>query len=319
MKIKRVILFVCIICLCYGVIDCIKIYGDEEIKYRLKVNVAGNYIAIYDINSSSMPIKVFTCSSFTDRVQEPIVYTIKGKENWIKLADGTYTKNVSRLDGTLAITSVPYSEQKDDKLIFEKFNELGSSYTGENIWLSAADSKWIYDNCATGTEVEIYSDENAIEISIKPNPIRIPVDSENKNWDPSDKVPANPWSICTVKIENAHNLYTSKNSEFNPLQGIKGYDTCGNDITDKIILMGNYDISKVGEYKVTYYLEDSIGSKASADISIFVNEKQEETVKASAGEIKKEEKSMKEKVKVLLFLVVLSCGVAAILVKYSKK
>lgn len=319
MKIKRFILFLCSICLCCGIIDRMKIYGDEEIKYRLKVNVAGNYIAVYDLNSSSMPVKIFACSSFGNNVQEPIVYTIKDKMQWVKLTDGTYAKNASKLDETLSITTTPYSEQKDDTLLYEKFNELGIAYTGENIWLNSADSKWIYDNCAIGTEVEIYSDENAIEISIKPNSIKIPSDSENKNWDPSDKVPANPWSICTAKIENAHNLYTSKNSEFNPLNGIKGYDACGNDISDKVILMGNYDISKAGEYKVTYYLEDSIGSKTSADITIFVNEKPEETVKVSSGEIIKEEKSREDKIKVLLILVVLSFGVAAMLVKYSKK
>lgn len=319
MKFKRLMLFICAICFSFGIISSIKIYGDEEIKYRLKVNIAGNYIAVYDVNTSSMPVKIFTCSSFSNTIEAPIVYTIKGKEQWIKNSDSTYSKNVSGLDEVLAITSVPYSEQKDDTLLYEKYNELGSSYTGENIWLNANDSKWIYDNCAIGTEVEVYSDEDAIEIAIRSDAIKIPVDSENKNWDPSDKVPANPWSIYSAKIENAHNLYVTKDSEFNPLQGIKGYDTCGNEVTDKIILMGNYDISKVGEYKVSYYLEDAVGSRTSEEITIFVNEKQEDSVKASAGEIEKEEKSMKEKMKVLLILVVLSCGVAVMLVKYSKK
>lgn len=319
MKFKRLVIILCIICIFFSNLCVVNIYADEEIKYKIRVNLAGNYVAVYDLNKSTMPIKIFACSAFGNNVQESIVYTIKGKEEWIKLADGTYSKNVSNLDEKLAITTVPYSEQKDDALMYEKFNELGDSYSGQNIWLNCANSKWIYENCPIGTEVEIYSDENAAEISIKPSSIKIPVNSESKIWDPSDDNAANPWKQKSVEIMGAHNLYVTKDSDFDILNGIKGYDTCGNDITDRIEIVGNYDLSKVGEYEVKYYLEDSIGSMKNVKIMIFVKENQEETIKATDGEIGEKEKSIKEKIKIIIYLSILSCGIAIMLVKYSKK
>lgn len=318
MRVKRILAFVCVICICIVSLNCIKVYSDEEIKYRLKVNLAGNYIAVYDINGASMPVKIFACSAFGNNVQSTIIYTIKGKEEWTELTDGTFSKNVTVLDEVLSITTAPYNEKSDSSLVYEKFNELGETYTGENIWLSCADAKWIYDNCAVGTEVEIYSDEKAVEISIKPSVIKIPVDSAYRTWDPSDDNESNPWQQNVARIEGVRNIYAVLGEEINVMNGITGYDTCGNDISNKIILMGNYDINKVGEYKVTYYLEDSIGSKVSAETMIIVKEKPNVSPTVVSNEADNEQTNG-QKIKILIFLGIISCIVAVMLVRYSKK
>ena len=43
------------------------------------------------------------------------------------------------------------------------------------------------------------------------------------------------------------------------MNGIKAYDTCGNDITAKIIVKGEVDLNIPGEYKVTYSVVDLLG------------------------------------------------------------
>ena len=63
--------------------------------------------------------------------------------------------------------------------------------------------------------------------------------------------------ILDVKVKISENeeieltgidLYVTKDSEFNPLQGIKGYDTCGNEVTDKIIdYFHNVDLQEQDE------------------------------------------------------------------------
>ena len=56
------------------------------------------------------------------------------------------------------------------------------------------DVKWIYDNCAIGTPVVIYDDEENPGPMGKPGTIYTdPDDEDMRGWDPTDPDPANPW------------------------------------------------------------------------------------------------------------------------------
>ena len=59
--------------------------------------------------------------------------------------------------------------------------------------LCVRDVKWIYDHCASGTIVTLYDDSNLQEPLMKPNAIRIPTNSRNAGWDPTDPDGRNPW------------------------------------------------------------------------------------------------------------------------------
>ena len=51
---------------------------------------------------------------------------------------------------------------------------------------------------------------------------------------------------------------------------IKAVDTCSNDITDKVVVTGNVVTSRVGKYKVTYSVTDSLHRSASVDITVTI-------------------------------------------------
>ena len=62
--------------------------------------------------------------------------------------------------------------------------------------------------------------------------------------------------------------------EFNKLDGVSAIDFEDGNITDKIVVTGDVDTSKAGEYELTYEVTDKNGNKASVTVIITVVEKQ---------------------------------------------
>ena len=81
----------------------------------------------------------------------------------------------------------------------EEYNKLGSVASLGCIRMAVRDVKWIYDNCPAGTKVTIYDDAANPGPLGKPESIKIPVNSPNAGWDPTDTDPANPW-LKTVQL-----------------------------------------------------------------------------------------------------------------------
>ena len=64
--------------------------------------------------------------------------------------------------------------------------------------------------------------------------------------------------------------------QFNKLDGVSAIDFEDGNITDKIVVSGDVDTSKAGEYELTYEVTDKNGNKSSITIIITVVEKQSE-------------------------------------------
>ena len=62
--------------------------------------------------------------------------------------------------------------------------------------------------------------------------------------------------------------------EFNKLDGVSAIDFEDGNITDKIVVTGDVDTSKAGEYELTYEVTDKNGNKSSITVIITVVEKQ---------------------------------------------
>ena len=58
--------------------------------------------------------------------------------------------------------------------------------------LTVEDAKWIYDNCPSGTYVEVYDSDDPGPLG-KPEAMKLDADSPNKGWDPTDPDERNPW------------------------------------------------------------------------------------------------------------------------------
>ena len=69
----------------------------------------------------------------------------------------------------------------------------GETVSDGCVRLCVADAKWIYDNCPIGTTVKVYDGDLPSGVT-KPSAQKIPANSPNKGWDPTDPDPKNPWN-----------------------------------------------------------------------------------------------------------------------------
>ena len=76
----------------------------------------------------------------------------------------------------------------------------------------------------------------------------------------------------SLKLNGEERITLSLNETYNEL-GVIASDNCDGDLTDKVQVIGNVDTSTVGEYKLEYVVEDSVGNKASITRIVEVKNK----------------------------------------------
>ena len=69
-----------------------------------------------------------------------------------------------------------------------------------------------------------------------------------------------------VDEKTAYRIVAECDDEFNYLDGIKAYDTCGNDITSELVVSGDVDLAIPGEYVVKYSVVDLLGRTAECTV-----------------------------------------------------
>ncbi len=167
-------------------------------KYCIAVNTAQNIVIVYSKDSDgnyTKPYKAIVASCGLDSSPTKLgTYYTKVKYRWRALNGNVYGQYATRIDGPYLFHSVPYKAQSADSLKWEEYNKLGSRASEGCVRMSVADAKWIYDNCELGTCVYLYSDASRQEPMAKPSAQKIPEDSPNKGWDPTDPSPDNPWN-----------------------------------------------------------------------------------------------------------------------------
>lgn len=245
-------------------------YTDEELKnlsFYIKVNRLMNCITIYtadEFGNYSIPVKAMTCS--TGGENTPLgIYSTHQKYEFRKLLYGVYGQYATRIEGQILFHSSSYAASSKNTLIAEEFNKLGESASHGCIRLTVADAKWIYDYCPEGTVVEIYEDEYPGPLG-KPEVITVPQDTV---WDPTDVAPENPWNGAGPNIV-AEDMEISLGYDIDLLDIVTAYDTCGNDISDRIIINGSVDIFTEGIYEIYYEVTDLLGRKVQKVINISV-------------------------------------------------
>lgn len=165
-------------------------------KYHIKINIAANTVTIYtkeneDDEEYTKPIKAMVCSTGSATPKSG-TYNISYKYRWLALFGNVYGQYSTRIVGHILFHSVPYYETEPDTLEYEEYDKLGTKASAGCIRLTVADAKWIYDNVATGSTVEFYSDANNPGPLGKPSARKIS-NNEYRDWDPTDPDPDNPW------------------------------------------------------------------------------------------------------------------------------
>ena len=252
--------------------------SSYSLPYIIKVNRAANCVTVYTKDSSgeyTVPVKAITVSCGKVLGNTPLgTYQTTANYGWRKMVDGSYAQYAYRIVGKILFHSVPYYSQSNDNLEWAEYNQLGSSASLGCVRMTVADAIWLMYNCPIGTQVIIYDDAGNPGPLGKPETIKIPADSPYRGWDPTDPNPANPWHTFSASIAcPASGTVTVKPgaSKSEILSFFSATDTCGNDISSKLKISDNFDLSQAGIYSnVVVSVTDAIGSHAEVSITIIV-------------------------------------------------
>lgn len=246
---------------------------NGKYPYLIKVNRVQNCVTIYTPDKSgqyTVPYKSMICSTGRMLSYTPTgTFKTSSRYTWRLMVDGTHSQYATRFNNGILFHSVPCYSPNKNRLEFEEFNKLGEPASLGCVRLCVADAKWIYDNCPYGTTVIVYDDENSPGPLGKPSMIKIPADSPNNGWDPTDPDPANPWNNMTPTI-NASDITIVLGQANNIASAISAKDTCGNDISSSVQITGNYNINQVGTYTLHLSVTDLLGRSANKDITLKV-------------------------------------------------
>ncbi|WP_418523075.1 L,D-transpeptidase family protein, partial [Ruminococcus sp.] len=243
----------------------------EKNPYFIKVNRSQNCVTVYTYDKNgeyTVPVRAMICSTGVNKA------TVLGddfyiyyKQEWNPLFNDVYGHYVSGFYGDYLFHSVPYEDASADTLETEEFNKLGDEGSLGCVRMETADVKWIYDNCPENTPVTVYDDDNPGPLG-KPEAIKIT--DHTCGWDPTDDDPQNPYATKTPEIHGASDLTITKGETADLLEGVTAVDTCSNNITDEISVTGNVLTDKVGTYKLTYSVEDTMHRTKRIDVTVKV-------------------------------------------------
>ena len=247
------------------------------LPYFIKVNRAANCATVYGIDENgeyTIPVKAFatSCGKAGDETIVGENYVTSDKYEWGYMVDGTYGRYAFRISGGYLFHSVPYYSMNKGDLEDGQYNKLGDYASLGCVRMCVRDVKWIYDNCPSGTGVTIYDDAVNPGPLGKPDSIKIPEDSAYAGWDPTDPDENNPWNAYSAKIEGAKDIQTKIGQSVDVMTGVTATDTCGNDITAKIVTVGRYTFDQTGTYDIKYEVTDAIGSHDEVTVKLMVTE-----------------------------------------------
>lgn len=239
--------------------------------YAIKVNRTANCVTVYTYDEKgkyTVPVRAMVCSTGLNNATITGNYTIGIKTEWLFLVGDVFGRYISGISGDYLFHSVPYYTLNEQDLEVEEFNKLGEQASQGCVRLAVSDAKWIYDNCPTGTAVNIYDDVETAGPLGKPDTIKI-TDFTNK-WDPTDSNKKCPYAKATPIISGANDCTIKTGGEFYALAGVTAVDTCGNDISSEIKVVGNVVTTRKGKYKVTYSVTDVLKRTSSVTITVTV-------------------------------------------------
>lgn len=163
--------------------------------YYIKVNYGANVVTVYTLDENknyTVPVKAMICSTGTATPRSG-KYSSGYKARWIRLIGNVHGQYSTRIVGNILFHSVPYLRYGDPaSLEYWEYDKLGTACSAGCVRLSVIDAKWIYDNIASGTIVEFYSDSNPGPLG-KPSARKISGNEACRDWDPTDPDGNNPW------------------------------------------------------------------------------------------------------------------------------
>ena len=151
--------------------------------YELHVNKTENIVTVYTTDGDVyVPVKRFICSNGGSNTPEGTFYS-PDKYRWWELMGPCWGQWCTRITGGVLFHSVFYNSYQDPQsLSVRAYNKLGTTCSHGCVRLTAGDAKWIYDNCASGVKIVVYS-KDGYEPFSKPTSYELP---SWHTWDPTD-------------------------------------------------------------------------------------------------------------------------------------
>ncbi|SFP95170.1 L,D-transpeptidase catalytic domain [Lachnospiraceae bacterium XBB1006] len=245
----------------------------QKSGYLIHVNRKQNTVIIYKKNAKgeyTVPVKAMVCSVGMQNRTPKGNFKLSERYRWRKLFYGTYGQYATRISGNILFHSVGYDRRDPASLQYREYNKLGTSASHGCVRLAVEDAKWIYDHCKKGTKVSIY-DSSKKEPLDKPNAVKIPTNGKLKYWDPTDLNSKNPWRKVAPKlIIKKNDLEAGVSTKRDLLNMVSAVNFKGNAV--KVSVKGDYDLTKIGKYEVTYTAVDYLGNKTEKTLLIRVGD-----------------------------------------------
>lgn len=262
---------------------------DIEGIYNIQINLSNYTITIKDYNDNFVRKMLCSFNSFEEGEYKNTGGT--GLRNvWYDDKNNFYRYYTDFGNG-LIFHSALYSEKNNkNSLNSDEYNMIGGKNNTPGITLSVADAKWIYEHCSFDSVITIYTDKNerhTLEL------IKIP---DGITWDPTDVTTGSPWVQTRIKSMDAPSTITmeEKNSDLSNIRKqIKAFDTDNNDISDYVIISGNFNLNSHGKYQMEIRLIDIYGNDLRKDIELIVTEKETESETETETETESESHSVK--------------------------
>ncbi len=142
------------------------LYSDEAIKaikpYFIKVSTTDQRVYVYthdDNDEYNILVKTFVCSTGLNSTPTPKgTFTNTGRgARWHYFTKfDCWAQYAWYIDGDIMFHSVLYAKDNENTLYSGSVSALGSKASHGCVRLAVDDVKWIWDNCSSGTKVQVY-------------------------------------------------------------------------------------------------------------------------------------------------------------------
>lgn len=286
--IRKAAVFCIAVCMCLGMMmhSCTLTANAEETKpvYSIRVNRAANCVTVYEKDADgafTVPVKAFVCSCGREGHETPLgTFKTSNYYQWRLMVDGSYGQYAVRFNRGIMFHSVPYYTKNAGNMEWEQFNLLGEAASLGCVRLACADAKWIYENCAAGTEVIVYDDAEDPGPLGKPEEVKLAAENPMRMWDPTDTNSMNPWNqvrptlYLTGSVEADGVLMLPVGASQGDIYNAIGLiDAAGEayDLGEYVIdISGKYDLNQQGVYNISVRGVGELGVRTEKNMTLYV-------------------------------------------------
>ena len=270
-----------------GLFICLMSGIQAKADYKIAVNRAANCVTVYERmpdGGFGAPVKAFVCSvGRAGHETPPGTYKTSDYYEWRLMVDNSYGHYAVRFNKGILFHSVPYYTQNAANIEWEQYNLLGEPASLGCVRLTWADAKWIYENCARGTEVIVYDDAENPGLLGKPTEMKIlpeyPI--EFRQWDPTNMDEGNPWNAVRPQLYQKDGytdgvlrvpVGSTPDYIYNLIGLMESNGYFCNPGEYKLTVNGKYDLSTEGVYNVSLCGVGPVGIRREIPVQILVGQ-----------------------------------------------